>query len=295
MEQSPLIAIGLPIALFIIMIGMGMTLTVGCFAREARAPRAVIVGSLLQLLVLPMVGLALMGLPGMTAAIAVGVVIVAACPGGTTSNLICFMARGNLALSIVLTVVASLATIATLPFWVNIALGMVDAGSDEPLRLPFVRTVVMLTVLILVPVGLGMVVRAKRPVWATRGEKLVSLFGAIVLLLLIVGIAVTNRDRLGDLLLQTGPACAALNVAGIVTGLLGGRLCRISWSDSMTIAVELAIKNSTIGLLVAMSMLNDTEMAIPSAVYGMMMYAFGFALIAVGRRLPSPATAPAGA
>lgn len=295
MEQSPLIAVGLPIALFIIMIGMGLTLTLADFSREARAPKGVIVGSVLQLLFMPLAGLLLMGLPGMTAAIAVGVMIVAACPGGTTSNLICFMARGNVALSIVLTVVASLATIATLPYWVNLALARADAATGTPVQLPFLQTVVMLTVLILVPVAIGMMIRARQPGLAARAEKLVSLFGAVVLLALIIGIAITNRDRLGDLLVQAGPACALLNVAGLLLGLAGSRISGLDWRDALTVAVELAIKNSTIGLLVAMNLLENTDMAVPSAVYGLMMYAFGFALIALGRRLPAPHPAASGA
>jgi BASS family bile acid:Na+ symporter len=288
-EQSPLIAIGLPIALFIIMIGMGLTLTLADFRREAEVPRGVVIGTLLQLLLMPLLGLLLMGWPGVSPAIAVGLVIVAACPGGTTSNLITFMARGNVALSIVLTVIASLATIATLPFWVNLALERVNAASDVPLRLPFLQTVIMLSVLILIPVAIGMAVRSRSAALAARAEKAVSLFGALVLLLLIIAIAWTNRDRLGDLLAQAGPACAVLNLAGIGAGLLVSRLARLGWRDALTISVELGIKNSTIGLLVAMSMLDNIEMGVPSAVYGLMMYAFGFVLVSVGRRLPSPA------
>lgn len=294
MQQSPLIAIGLPIALFIIMIGMGLTLTPNDFRREAGAPKGLLIGSLLQLLALPLVGLALMGLPGLTASLAVGVVIVAACPGGTTSNLISFMARGNVALSIILTVIASLATIATLPFWVNLALdrtAVVDAAATT-VHLPFLKTVAMLAVLILIPVSIGMIIRGRNSALAARADRAVSLFGAVVLAALIVGIATVNRDRLGTLLIQAGPACAALNVVGISLGLLGGRLARLNWQDSLTIAVELGIKNSTIGLLVAMTLLQNTEMAVPSAVYGIMMYGFGIGLIAFGKRLPAAAVTP---
>lgn len=294
MQQSPLIAIGLPIALFIIMIGMGLTLTPNDFRREAKAPKGLLIGSLLQLLALPLVGLALMGLPGLTASLAVGVVIVAACPGGTTSNLISFMARGNVALSIILTVIASLATIATLPFWVNLALdrtAVVDAAATT-VHLPFLKTVAMLAVLILIPVSIGMIIRGRNSALAARADRAVSLFGAVVLAALIVGIATVNRDRLGTLLIQAGPACAALNVVGISLGLLGGRLARLNWQDSLTIAVELGIKNSTIGLLVAMTLLQNTEMAVPSAVYGIMMYGFGIGLIAFGKRLPAAAVTP---
>ncbi len=294
MEQSPIIAIGLPIALFIIMIGMGLTLTLADFAREARAPRGAVIGSVLQLLVMPVVGFVLAGGPGMSAAVAVGVVIMAACPGGTTSNLIAFMGRGNVALSIVLTVIASLVTILTLPIWINIALDRFGGGTDEPIHLPFVQTVVMLSVITLIPVIIGMVVRARNVTLAGMAERGVSLFGAVVLVLLVIGLATSNRDQLGSLLVQAGPACAALNVIGFGLGYGVGRLSRLTVPDAITLSAELGIKNGTVGLLVTLTILDNSEMAVPAAVYSIMMYGFGALLIAFGRRKnPSAPVHPA--
>ncbi|HVM28307.1 MAG TPA: bile acid:sodium symporter, partial [Mycobacteriales bacterium] len=136
MEQSPLISIGLPIALFVIMTGIGLTLTTGDFRREAEHPRGVVVGSLAQLLAMPVLGLLIAAALGLPPALAVGLVIAASCPGGSTSNLIAYLARANVALSIVLTVVASIGTILTLPFFVDRALSLWPVGDDVDVQMP---------------------------------------------------------------------------------------------------------------------------------------------------------------
>lgn len=283
MEQSPIIAIGLPIALFIIMIGMGLTLTVADFSREARAPRGAVIGSVLQLLVMPVFGLLLAGWLGMSPALAVGIVIMAACPGGTTSNLIAFLGLGNVALSIVLTVIASLVTILTLPIWINVALERFGGGTDGAIHLPFVQTVIMLSVITLIPVIIGMMIRARNANFAALAERGVNLFGAVVLVLLVIGLAISNRENLGSLLMQAGPACAALNVIGFSLGYCAGRFGGLNLRDAITLSAELGIKNGTVGLLVTLSILDNSEMAVPAAVYSIMMYGFGAVLIAFGR------------
>lgn len=286
MEQTPLIAVGLPIALFIIMIGMGLTLTPAEFQHEAKRPRSLILGSIVQLIGMPLLGFGLVYLLDIPSALAVGLIIIAACPGGTTSNLVAFMARGNVALSIMLTVICSLATIITLPIAVNIALDLyVDEATS--VHLPVLRTVLMLMVLILIPVTIGMLFRRWKPVLAIKADKLVGAFGAVVLLALIISICISNADQLGTLLANSGPACLALNVGGIILGMLSGRIFRISDRDAITISVELGIKNGTLGMLIAMTILSNTEMAVPSAVYGILMYLVGFAVIAWARRIPT--------
>ena len=257
MEQTPLIAVGLPIALFIIMIGMGLTLTPAEFQHEAKRPQSLILGSIVQLIGMPLLGFGLVYLLDIPSALAVGLIIIAACPGGTTSNLVAFMARGNVALSIMLTVICSLATIITLPIAVNIALDLyVDEATS--VHLPVLRTVLMLMVLILIPVTIGMLFRRWKPVLAIKADKLVGAFGAVVLLALIISICISNADQLGTLLANSGPACLALNVGGIILGMLSGRIFRISDRDAITISVELGIKNGTLGMLIAMTILSNT-------------------------------------
>ena len=131
MEQSPLIEIGLPVALMIIMAGMGLGLTPGDFRQVVARPKAMFVGTLAQVLLMPLLAFGLAELMGLSPAIAVGLVIIASCPGGTTSNIFTLLAFGNVALSITLTVLASIITIATIPIFTNLALDLYSTGSAE--------------------------------------------------------------------------------------------------------------------------------------------------------------------
>ncbi|MDK8463357.1 bile acid:sodium symporter family protein [Marinobacter sp. SS13-12] len=284
MESSPLISAGLPIALFIIMIGIGMTLSIRDFRQVAVYPRGMIVGTVAQILLMPLIAFALAAMLDLAPAIAVGLVIIAACPGGTTSNLFVLLARGNIALSIVLTVTASLITIITLPILTNYALQLY-AGTEESITLPVGRTVGMLVGIVLFPVAVGMVFRTRAPELSRRAESAVSVFGGVVLALLVVGLVWGVRDQIWDLLRQAGPATLLLNLAGIFVGLLAGRATGLTQRESIAVAVELGIKNSTIALLVTLTLLESSAMSIPAAVYGVLMFPIGFLLAAYGRKI----------
>ena len=243
-----------------------------------------IVGTFAQILLMPMVAFGLAYLFGVAPAIAVGLVIIAACPGGTTSNLFVLLARGNIALSIVLTVTASLITILTLPLFTNMALQHF-MGTEENISLPVGKTIVMLVVIVLLPVAIGMLVRTRKPELARRAESLVSIFGGIVLAVLIVALLYGVRDQMWDLLKQAGPSTIALNVAGIALGLLAGRVAGLTQRESLAVAVELGVKNGTIGLMVTLTLLESSTMSIPAAVYGVLMFPIGFLLAMYGRKV----------
>lgn len=279
-----MISAGLPIALFIIMIGIGMTLTLRDFRQVAVYPRGLVIGTVAQILLMPAVAFALAYLFGVSPAIAVGLVIIAACPGGTTSNLFVLLARGNIALSIVLTVSASLITILTLPLFTNMALQHF-MGTEESISLPVGKTIAMLVLIVLLPVAIGMLVKTRKPDLALKAESLVSIFGGVVLALLIVALLFGVRDQIWDLLKQAGPSTIALNVAGILLGLLAGRLAGLTQRESLAVAVELGVKNGTIGLMVTLTLLESSTMSIPAAVYGVLMFPIGFLLAMYGRKV----------
>lgn len=290
MEQSPLVEIGLPIALFVIMVGIGLTLTVDDFRREAERPRGVVVGALAQLLVMPALGFAVAAALDLEPALAVGLVIAAACPGGATSNLVAYLARANVALSIVLTVVASLATIVTLPLFVNVALRWRAAG-EAAVSVPAGRTILLLVAIVLLPVSLGMLVRRRAPERAAALERAVSAFGGIVLVVLIAGIALSVRDRIGELLAAAGPAALLLNVGGLLVGFAVARAAGLGRAERLTTAVELGVKNTTLGILIAITVVGSETMAVPSAVYGLVMYVSAAFVVTVGRRATAGADA----
>jgi len=283
MQESGLISIGLPLALMIIMAGMGLSLTVDHFRHELTQPRGVVVGTLAQALVMPGLAFLIIYLLDLPPMLAVGLVVLAACPGGTTSNLITYLAGGNLALSIALTVTASVLTVVSLPIYVGLALS--NAGVSADVSLPLGDTIGTLAVVILLPVACGMLLKAKKPDWAAALERGVGIFGVVVLVALIVGIAASIWDRLPTLLVQAGPACITLNLLGIGIGLLVSRLSGLRFVDALTVSIELGLKNGTLGLLVALNLLKSTEAAVPSAVYGLLMYLSAIALVVTGRKL----------
>ena len=289
MESSPLISAGLPIALFIIMIGIGMTLNIRDFRQVAVYPKGIIVGTVAQIVLMPLVAFALASLLAVPPAIAVGLVIIAACPGGTTSNLFVLLARGNIALSIVLTVSASLITILTLPLIANVALQFY-MGTEQNIVLPVWKTIGMLTGIVLLPVAIGMLVRARKPDVARKAESFVSVFGGVVLALLIVALVYGVRDQIWELLKQAGPATILLNAAGIIIGLLAGRAAGLTQRESLAVAVELGVKNGTIALMVTLTLLESSAMSIPAAVYGVLMFPIGFMLAMYGRRIIAKTT-----
>ncbi|WP_288131435.1 bile acid:sodium symporter family protein [Microbulbifer sp.] len=284
MESGPLISIGLPISLFIIMIGIGLTLTARDFHQITVKPTGLIIGTLAQIVLMPAAAFALAWGLSLSPAMAVGLVIIAACPGGTTSNLFTLLARGNVALSIVLTVTASLITIMTLPVFTNYALKLYY-GTQQSIVLPFGKTVLMLSVIVLLPVAIGMALRAVKPKLASRAEGVVSIFGGIVLAALVIGIVYGIRDRFLELLIQAGPAAIALNLLGIAVGLLTTRMVGLGKREALAVATELGIKNGTLGLMVTLTLLHSSEMSVPSAVYGVVMFPIGFLLMTYGRRV----------
>lgn len=283
-EQGPLIEYGLPAAIFFIMIGMGMTLLPKDFREVIIAPRATFFGLFAQLLILPVVAFLLADALSLSPALAVGLVVIAACPGGTTSNLFVYLGRGDVALSIILTVLASLITIVTLPVVVGFALERyADASASQVVELPVKKTVVALIAIILLPVAIGMTIKRYANTFAVRMEKLVSVFGLLVLVGVIVAILTQLGERMLELLWKGGLAAALLNIIGLVIGLAGSRVMGLSRAQSFSVAVELGIKNSTLGLLVTLTLLSSSEMSVPVAVYGVMMFAFGFLMLGYAR------------
>ncbi|WP_299595146.1 bile acid:sodium symporter family protein [uncultured Microbulbifer sp.] len=291
MESSPLISIGLPLSLFIIMVGIGMTLTARDFHQVTVKPAGLILGTIAQILVMPLLAFALAWVLQLPPAMAVGLVIIAACPGGTTSNLFTLLAKGNVALSIVLTVSASLITIMSIPLFANFALKLYF-GTAQEISLPLGKTVLMLSAIVLLPVAIGMGVKALRPALAARAESVVSIFGGVVLAALIAGIVYGMRDRVVDLLIQAGPAAIALNILGIAVGLLCTRMAGLGSRERLAVATELGIKNGTLGLMVTLTLLQSSDMSVPSAIYGVIMFPIGFLLAAYGRRFVKSSSSP---
>src|SRR5690554_54858 len=282
MEHSSLVSIGLPISLFLIMVGMGLTLRVSDFKTATLAPWPLTFGTLAQVAALPIIAYFVAQAMQLDPAMTVGLVLIAACPGGTTSNLFAFLGRGDVALSILLTVVASVVTIFTLPFFVNYTMSQV-MDKTVSIVLPVLKTMGTLFAIVLVPTMIGMWIRKVSPNFAVKSEKGMSVFGFLVLAGVIAALMIEAGDGIFGMLKQAGIAVALLNVLGIVFGLGIGRLCGLNRSQAFTVAVELGIKNGTLALMVALSLLHSPEMSVAPAVYSVFMFLFGILMIFYGR------------
>lgn len=294
MQDSILLKIGLPLAIAIIMCGIGLTLRGEDFRRIAREPRPVAVGLLGHYLLLPLLGFAtawlVAGADAGAVEFAVGFVLVAACPSGSSSNALTYLARGNVALAVTLTVISALVTFLSVPLLVELALRWFG-GEARSIRLPFAQTVLHLAALVLAPVLAGMALRRFAPGFALRAEPWVSRFALGLLLLLIVAICITQREVLARSLGELGPAALAMGAAAIGGGFLLGRVARLSLRDSITVGMEVGVQNSTLAIVIALTLLNSPAIAVPAAIYGLLMYLPAFAAAWLGRRAVARAEA----
>jgi len=286
MESTLLTTIVLPLALFIIMLGMGLGLTLKDFQRIVAEPKGVLLGLVAQLVVLPLVGFLLAAVFPLSPELAVGVMILAACPGGPTSNLITYLARGNVALSISLTAISSLITVVTIPLVVNIAMGQfLDTATD--LRLPIATTMLQIAVITLIPVSLGMVLHHYLPQLAATLEKWVKWLALFFLGLIIAGLLLQEHANVLDFFAQVGWVMLTLVVVTMALGYGLALLGRLDRPSATAITVEVGIQNGTLAIAIASAptFLNNPTMAIPAAIYSLLMFGVGgvFAWWAQGR------------
>ncbi|AIE74632.1 MULTISPECIES: bile acid:sodium symporter family protein [unclassified Synechocystis] len=271
MESNFLTTIFLPLALFLIMLGMGLGLTIKDFNRIWLEPKAVVIGLIAQLVMLPLVGFALASLFSLSPELAVGVMILAACPGGSTSNVITYLLKGNVALSITLTAISSLVTIITIPLVVNLSANYF-MGEQFALQLPFLKTVLQIAVITIVPVSLGMIFYHFFPKLATLIEQNVKWLSLFFLGTIIVAILVKERQNLAGFFLQVGGVTITLNLLTMALGYGIAMLVGLGLAERKSITIEVGIQNGTLAIAIATTLLNNPMMAIPAAIYSIVMF-----------------------
>lgn len=260
----------LPLALAIVMLGLGLSLTWADFARVARMPQAVLVGLTIQTLVLPPVAFALAIVFHLPSELAVGLMVLAASPGGATANLYSHLARGDVALNITLTATNSLLCLLTLPLIVGLSLDYFMAA-EQSVPPPF-RKIVEVGLLILVPVALGMGLRAWRPGFAVAMERPVRVFAVLVLVALVGSAVWEERAALARYFAVVGLACLSFNLISLAAGYFGPRALRLPPRQAIAIAMEIGIHNGTLAIFIAIHVLANATMAIPAAVYSLLMF-----------------------
>ncbi|MEM9858444.1 MAG: bile acid:sodium symporter family protein [Bacteroidota bacterium] len=261
----------LAISLIIIMLGMGLSLTVKDFTAVFVRPKAIFIGLFSQLIILPVIGFSLINVFELSDNIAVGVIILAACPGGPTSNLITHLAKGDLALSVSLTAISSLLTLISIPFIINLGLQQV-LGEGTVIQLNVIQTVAQILIIVIIPVGIGMLLNAKKHEFALKMLEPVRKASAVVFILVVVGIIIKERSTIITHFEQAGLVTLTLNLLTMAVGFMLGYLGQLNLRQRVSIAIESGIQNGTLGISIATVLLSNTGYAVSSAVYGLIMF-----------------------
>ncbi|WP_243059435.1 bile acid:sodium symporter family protein [Nocardioides sp. SR21] len=269
--DSALTTVALPLALGIIMFGLGLSLTVDDFRRVAKAPRAVAVALGCQLVLLPLVCFGLVKVLDLDPLLAVGMMLLAASPGGTTANLFSHLFRGDVALNVSLTAVNSIIALFTLPLITNLAID--HYGLDDEVSLPF-SEVVQVFAIVLIPVAIGMFVRARSIDFADRMERPVRIGSAIILAVLVLAVLIDQRSNVTDYLQDVGLATALFCAISLVTGYYVPKLAGVREDQAVASSMEIGVHNATLAIYVAVEILDSTEISVPAAVYSLVMFAF---------------------
>jgi len=284
--DSALTTIGLPVALGIIMFGLGLTLTVGDFARVGKHPRAVVIALACQLVLLPAICFGLVLAFQLPPILAVGMLVLAASPGGTTANLYSHLFRGDVALNISLTALNSVIAVVTLPMIVNLAIGYFLPGGEQ-LGLQFAKTLEVFAI-VLLPVLLGMLVRRWRPGFADAMDKPVRIASVIILVVVIAGAVISNREILAEHFLGLAVITVLFCVLSLAVGYFVPLWFGVGREQAVASGFEIGIHNATLAIVIAQSVLLSVEMSLPAAVYGVLMFfvaaAFGFVVAGRVRR-----------
>ncbi|MFG2899083.1 bile acid:sodium symporter family protein [Streptomyces zaomyceticus] len=270
--DTPLATVFLPLALAVIMFGLGLSLTADDFRRVRRHPRAVVVAMFCQLLLLPALCLALVIAFDLSPVLAVGMMLLAASPGGTTANLFSHLFGGDVALNVTLTAMNAVLAIVTLPIITNFALQYFEPDiGPGGMGLQFGK-VLQVFALVLVPVALGLGVRRRSEVFARRMDRPVRQLSIIVLVAVIIGALVAERSNIVGYLLDVGPAALAFCTASLTIGYFAPRLFRLDKRQSIACSMEIGVHNSAVAMTLAISVLGSVSLAVPAAVYGVLMY-----------------------
>ncbi len=282
MQESVFTAILLPLVLALIMFGMGLSLQLADFARLAKMPKIVITGLCGQLILLPLLAFGIAKLFNAPESVAIGMMILAACPGGTTSNLFAHLAKANLALSITLTAITTVICVFTTP-WI-IAWSMEYFTQGDAKQFSLLQTSLGLVIITLIPVTIGMIVRSKAVAFALIAEPWFRRLSIIFMVLLIIKISYDEIDMLiasfPDMYLLT----ISLNLIATAMGVFLAKLFLFSKKDGVTLGIEVGTQNATLAILIAVSLIEEPSYAIVAGTYGVMMYLGATLLVFYAKR-----------
>ncbi len=279
----------LPLSLAFIMFSMGLALVVDDFKKVSRFPKAFIIGLLLQIIMLPALAIGLgyfwqlFQTPDPT--ILAGLVILAACPGGVTSNMMTHLAKGDTALSISLTAVTSLLSLLTLPFVVNLGLDLF-LERELNVALPIGKTVLGIFLITTFPVAIGMLIHHKKKDWAIKFEPKAKLIASILFALTVLGAIAQNWTLLMESYQTVAPMALSLNLITMVLAYLAAKALGLVERQGRAILFECGFQNGTLAITVALTFLGEEALMIPGAIYSLIMFVTGGIYLAILAKKP---------
>ncbi|WP_280458483.1 bile acid:sodium symporter family protein [Nocardia carnea] len=266
---STLFAVALPLALGIVMFGLGLTLTADDFTRVAKYPKTAVIALACQLLVLPLICFGLIHLFGLDGVLAVGMMLLVASPGGTSANLFSHIAGGNVALNITLTAINSVLAVVTLPLVVAVSYALFLQDSAAIVFHP--AKFVQVFALVLVPVAAGMWVRRRYPDWSGRRQSTVKFAAAGVLVFVVAAALFSEFGTVTEHLWELGPIALLLCVCSLLVGYLVPRAFGVERADAVAAGMEIGVHNAALAITIATTVLGNETMAVPAALYGFLM------------------------
>ncbi|MFD4482880.1 MULTISPECIES: bile acid:sodium symporter family protein [unclassified Streptomyces] len=293
--DSPLTTYLLPAVLAVIMFGLGLGLSVVDFRRVAAYPRTVAVALTCQLVLLPAACLGLVMVFDLGPALAVGMMLLAASPGGTMANIFSHLFGGDVALNVTLTAINSVIAVVTLPIVVNLSLDHFMTGTDDALGLRFDKTLQVFLV-VLVPVAAGMWVRQRHPDLAERSTQVVKVTAVTALVAIVIAAVTAERENVLGYLADIGLVVFLFGAVSLVLGYGATRLGRGDHRQSVATCFEIGMHNTTLSMAIALSpsLLDSTRMAIPSAVYAVVMFPMALTAGFLLRRIAPTGSAAVG-
>jgi BASS family bile acid:Na+ symporter len=277
----------LPLILGFIMFSLGLGLTPADFKRILAQPRALLVGVVCHFVLLPLACLLMLKALGMGGVFAVGFMILAACPTGSTSNLLTYLARGDVALALSFTAIASVLTIFTLPVLVTWSLDHF-LGATRAVNVPVGLMMGQVALVLGLPVTLGMLARHRWPQRMLAFEPRATRIATVLFVVIVVLAVIKNWALLRANFTTLAPFAVMLNITMLCVGFGVAWAARLSRSQSITLGIETAVQNAALALMIASSVLQEDAMAIPGALYGVLMYAGGLVFALTMRRFIGP-------
>ena len=273
-------AVLLPLALAIIMLGLGLSLALNDFKRVVNYPKAILIGLVSQMVILPVACFFIAKFFGLSPELAVGLMLLSASPGGPTANLYSHLSKGDVALNISLTAVNSLLTLFTLPLIVNFAIHhFMESGLVVPMQF---KKVVEVFLMVLIPVSIGMIVKSNFPKVSAQLDKPVKILSALFLVVVIGGVVYQVREHILSYFQMVGMAALIFNLLSIALGYYLPRLMKLKENQAIAIGMEIGIHNGTLAIFIALTVIGNGAMSVPPVIYSLIMFVtaalFGYAV-----------------